>query len=101
MPSPTTTYVPMCSSQVSSSQMDETGADQSENSGQNQDYKGGKKRGNVSEKNKSVLKIKLQKLNKAATKEDKTSRKWMIEPVAKTTVSRGGGEGACNRADRG
>lgn len=101
MSSPRTTYVPKCSSKVSSSQIDETQADQSENSGQNQDYKRGKKRGNVSEKNRCLLKVKLPKLSKAATKEDKTWRKWMTEPVAKTTVRRGGGEGAFNSSDRG
>lgn len=53
----------------------------------------GKKRGNVNGEKTRVLKVKLPKFSKDVTKQDKTPRKWMTEPAAKTTVKRRG-EGA-------
>lgn len=75
--------------------------DQTEPSCQAQRNKRGNKRANVTgEKTRSILKVKLPKLNKKATKEEKTQRRWMLEPVAnKTKTTEGGGRGAqCNVA---
>lgn len=93
-----TKYVPWFSPQLSCSQRDEPQPEhtmaQTEPPPRSKRDRRGKKRGNVNgEKTRGVLKVKLPKFNKDVTKQDKTPRKWMTEPAAKTTVKRRG-EGA-------
>lgn len=95
-----TVYVPRFGSQLGSSQRDEPEPEQTMNQTEppSQGLRGkrGNKRGR-GEKTRSVLKVKLPKLNnrtwsKRVTEEDKTPRKWMSEPanITKTTVNPGG-----------
>ncbi|KAM8732778.1 uncharacterized protein AB9X84_024729 [Acanthopagrus schlegelii] len=62
--------------------------------------KRGNKRSKV--KTRSVLKVKLPTLNKKVTKEEKTPRRWTLEPTinkSKPTASRGGGRGGAQCFD--
>ncbi|XP_036933889.1 uncharacterized protein LOC119007985 isoform X4 [Acanthopagrus latus] len=93
-----TAYEPWFGSQVGSSQREEPPADRNM-VGQPQPPSDGRrdKRGNKRSKVKtrSVLKVKLPTLNKKVTKEEKTPRRWTLEPTinkSKPTASRGGAQ---------
>ncbi|XP_036933887.1 uncharacterized protein LOC119007985 isoform X2 [Acanthopagrus latus] len=101
-----TAYEPWFGSQVGSSQREEPPADRNM-VGQPQPPSDGRrdKRGNKRSKVKtrSVLKVKLPTLNKKVTKEEKTPRRWTLEPTinkSKPTASRGGAQcQACSSQD--
>lgn len=92
-----TKYVPWFSSQLDCSQRDEPQPDhimdQTEPPPQSRGDKRGKTRGDFrGEKTRCPLKVKLPKFVKDARRQAKTPRKWMIEPTAKSTMSRRGAQ---------